>query len=294
MIRKTPCCPPCRRGPSSATPRSALSSAVPPPSKARADARQGSAESLVRNVDGVIFGEHRARSLIDLPASLSARGGDELKKILAAITAKEVNAFYVHLAEGQRDNQRSIDEFAHLVSLNALTDSTIIIHGTAMTRDQLAGAADQGAKLAWSPQSNLRLYGQTTRVGDALDVGLPVALGADWLPSGSTSLLAEMKVVRQELTNQNHPISAKKLTAMVTSTAADIAGLGDKTGTLEVGRPPMSSSSPNVTTTHTSPSAPPTPTTSSSCSSAETSPTDARTGSPLSPRTRQTSGWNQS
>jgi 5-methylthioadenosine/S-adenosylhomocysteine deaminase len=198
---------------------------------------QGSAESLVRNVDGVIFGEHRARSLIDLPASLSARGGDDLTKILAAITAKEVDAFYVHLAEGQRDNQRSIDEFTHLVSLNALTDATVIIHGTAMTRDQLASAADHGAKLVWSPQSNLRLYGQTTRVGDALDTGLPVALGADWLPSGSTSLLAEMKVARQELTNQNHPITAKQLVAMATTTAADIAGLGDKIGTLETGRP---------------------------------------------------------
>jgi cytosine/adenosine deaminase-related metal-dependent hydrolase len=198
---------------------------------------QGSSESLVRNVDGVIFGEHRARNLIDLPSSPTARGGDDLTKILAAITAKEVNAFYVHLAEGQRDNQRSIDEFAHLVSLNALTAATIIIHGTALTRDQLASAADHGAKLIWSPQSNLRLYGQTTRVADALDVKLPVALGADWLPSGSTSLLAEMKVARQELIKQDRRLTAKELVASVTSTAADIAGLGDKIGTLDVGRP---------------------------------------------------------
>ena len=103
---------------------------------------------------------------------------------------------------GQRDNQRSIDEFAHLVSLHALTDATVMIHGTALTREEFASAAEAGAKLVWSPQSNLRLYGQTTRVADALDVGLPVALGADWLPSGSTSLLAEMKVARQELINQ--------------------------------------------------------------------------------------------
>lgn len=197
---------------------------------------QGKTEPLVRNVDGVVFGEHRARSLIDLPASLTDRGGDDLQKILTAITAKEVTAFYVHLAEGQRDNQRSIDEFPHLLDLNALTEATVIIHGTAMTREQLRNAAEQGAKLVWSPQSNLRLYGQTTRVGDALDVGLRVGLGADWLPSGSTSLLAEMKVARQELVNQGHPVAAKDLVAMVTATAADIAGLADKIGTLEVGR----------------------------------------------------------
>ncbi|MEO7350286.1 MAG: amidohydrolase family protein, partial [Marmoricola sp.] len=80
------------------------------------------------------------------------------------------------------------------------------------------------------------LYGETTRAGDALDVGLPIALGADWLPSGSLSLLAEMKVARQELLNQEHPITAKELVAMVTSGAADVAALGDKLGRLEVGR----------------------------------------------------------
>jgi cytosine/adenosine deaminase-related metal-dependent hydrolase len=163
-----------------------------------------------------------------------------------------------------------------------------------MTRDQLASAAAQGAKLVWSPQSNLRLYSQTTQVGDALDVGLPVALGADWLPSGSTSLLAEMKVARQELTNQNHPISAKELVAMVSSTAADIAGLGDKIGTLDVGRPADVLVLAQRDDDLYESSASPTQTTSSSCSSAETSPTAAWTGSPLSPGTRQTFGWNQS
>lgn len=76
-----------------------------------------------------------------------------------------------------------------------------------------------------------------TRAGDALDVGLPVGLGADWLPSGSTSLLAGMKVARQELANQNHLITASELVAMVTTRAAEIAGLADKLGRLEIGRP---------------------------------------------------------
>ena len=56
--------------------------------------------------------------------------------------------------------------------------------------------------MVWSPQSNLRLYGATTLAADALRAGMPVALGADWLPSGSTSLLAELKVARRELARQ--------------------------------------------------------------------------------------------
>ncbi|MEP6697850.1 MAG: hypothetical protein ABJA34_13380 [Pseudonocardiales bacterium] len=40
---------------------------------------------------------------------------------------------------------------------------------------------------------------------------MPVALGADWLPSGSTSLLAEMKVARRELARQDTNLSAADL-----------------------------------------------------------------------------------
>ncbi len=199
--------------------------------------QKGSHESMVRNVDGMIFGEHRARAAIDLPTSLTGRGGPEFARVLDAIANNEVDAHYLHLAEGMRDNERSQKEFDLLADkLKGLTRATVIIHGTALTRDQLAQAADAGARLVWSPQSNLRLYGETTRAGDALDVGLPVALGADWLPSGSMSLLAEMKVARQQLIEQQHPISAEELVTMVTSGAADVAGLGAKLGSLEVGR----------------------------------------------------------
>ncbi len=197
---------------------------------------QGSQESMVRNVDGRVFGEHRARAAIDLPSSPTSRGGPELKRIVEAIGAGEVDAFYVHLAEGMRDNRRSQEEFAHLVSLDALTSATVIIHGTALSRADLGQAADAGASLVWSPQSNLRLYAETTRAADALDVGLPVALGADWLPSGSTSLLAELKVARQELVNQGHPLTSEQLVTMVTSGAAQVAGLAEKLGSIAVGR----------------------------------------------------------
>jgi hypothetical protein len=45
-----------------------------------------------------------------------------------------------------------------------------------------------------------------------------------------------MKVARQELVNQGHPITARELVTMVTTGAADVAALGDKLGRLQVGR----------------------------------------------------------
>jgi 5-methylthioadenosine/S-adenosylhomocysteine deaminase len=193
-------------------------------------------ESLVRNVDKFIFGGHRARAMIDLP-SATGRSKEQLDDILKDIAAGEVDAFYLHLAEGRSDNARSRDEFKTLLALKALTPSTVIIHGTALSRDELGEVRDAGAKLVWSPQSNLRLYGETTSVADALDLGLPVGLGADWLPSGSPNLLAEVKVARRCLLEQGRPVDAKRLVEMVTRDAAAIAGLGDKLGTLAPDRP---------------------------------------------------------
>jgi cytosine/adenosine deaminase-related metal-dependent hydrolase len=189
-------------------------------------------EALVRNVDKWIFGGQVGRSMVDLPSE--SRGKDQLDSILADT---DVKAFYIHVAEGQADNKRSAEELGKLAALGGVVEKTVVIHGTALTKNDLADLKDAGAKLVWSPQSNLRLYGETTRAADALDLELPIGLGADWLPSGSTSLLAELKVARRELARQGATPSAKQLVQMVTRGAAAIAGLGDKLGTLASGRP---------------------------------------------------------
>ena len=72
-------------------------------------------EALVRNVDKWIFGEQRARSMIDLPSG--SRGRPELESILAGIESGKVRAFYIHLAEGRSDNERSREELDTLVEL---------------------------------------------------------------------------------------------------------------------------------------------------------------------------------
>jgi 5-methylthioadenosine/S-adenosylhomocysteine deaminase len=194
-------------------------------------------EPLVRNVDRFIFGSHRARTIIDLPAKVDGFGWETFAAVLKAIDEDRVDAFYVHLAEGQRDDDVSRAEFDKLKGFGGLLPQTIVIHGTALTPAQLGELADVGGKLVWSPQSNLRLYRETTDIKAALDAGVPVCLGADWMPSGSMSLLEEMRVAANEMHNQGVEVTSRMLVGMVTSGAADIAGLGDNLGRLEVGRP---------------------------------------------------------
>jgi 5-methylthioadenosine/S-adenosylhomocysteine deaminase len=193
-------------------------------------------EALVRNVDKWIFGGSVARAMIDLPTE-GSRDMPRLQKILGEIEDGAVKAFYLHLCEGREDNQRSQEEYARFVDLHALTPGTVVIHGTAVTAEQIGELHDGGSKLVWSPQSNLRLYGVTTKAAEALERGMLVGLGADWLPSGSTSLLAELKVARRCLLDQGMEPSSKKLVDMVTRDAARIAGLEDKLGELKAGRP---------------------------------------------------------
>jgi 5-methylthioadenosine/S-adenosylhomocysteine deaminase len=188
-------------------------------------------EALVRNVDLRLFGEDHARSVIDL-----GRATEEQRVHLRQqIDAGEVTAFYLHLAEGTDDRSRA--EFDELVAADLLTAATILIHGTALTAAEWGEAADAGAKLVWSPQSNLRLYGATTQVAAALAAGVRVALGADWLPSGSPSLLDEVQVARRLLTAQGVVVEPRRLVQMITSDAAEIAGVGDHLGRIAAGRP---------------------------------------------------------
>src|SRR5206468_2451421 len=59
---------------------------------------------------------------------------------------------------------------------------------------KLMGA--NGAKMVWSPLSNLLLYGKTADVKAARDNGVTIGLGSDWTFSGSKNLLGELKVAR--------------------------------------------------------------------------------------------------
>ena len=53
--------------------------------------------------------------------------------------------------------------------------------------------ATHGTGLIWSPRSNITLYGDTARVTIASRLGVNIALGTDWMPSGSMNLLRELK-----------------------------------------------------------------------------------------------------
>ena len=163
---------------------------------------------LARNVGGTNFGRDRVDQRV---ANVEDPAFDPIAVGLhAAMTSGALDAWLVHLAEGVRNGDRrpgdvvsSRHELDRIAQLGLLTDATVILHGVGLEPADFAAMRAAtgtpsgdglGAKLVWSPLSNLLLYGNTADVYDAISVGVTVSLGTDWTPSGSNTLLGELKV----------------------------------------------------------------------------------------------------
>jgi hypothetical protein len=77
------------------------------------------------------------------------------------------------------------------------------VHGVGIDKNgytRMAKAKDvrhpYGMGLIWSPFSNLLLYGETADIKTAKKAGVTMALGSDWTPTGTKSVLEELKIAR--------------------------------------------------------------------------------------------------
>jgi cytosine/adenosine deaminase-related metal-dependent hydrolase len=156
----------------------------------------------------------------------------EIAKFRNKITSGK--PFFFHLAEGRDDRARA--QFT-LLDDNGLIGANLIgIHCAGLKREDFQKHAAIGAKVVWSPLSNLLLYGKTLDVKALAESGVAFSLGSDWTPSGSRNVLQELKVAHLTAEASGAHISAQSLAESVTKVAARSAGWGDKLGTLEPGK----------------------------------------------------------
>ena len=142
--------------------------------------------------------------------------------------------YIAHLSEGV--DAASLAEFERFYESGQLGDKTSIIHCTSCTGTEFSALRAKQASLIWSPQSNVELYGATTDVPSAINMGINVALGPDWTPSGTMNQLAEMKCAqRLSDTYYDGRINNKDIFRMVTDRAAKSIGVEDLVGRLQVG-----------------------------------------------------------
>lgn len=193
---------------------------------------------LVRNLDwasgfyGNTVGQERLGNV------LGVRPGD--LKLSAAVIEQyrhgALDLIAVHLAEGQRTDTASQGEFARLTELKLLSAKTAVIHGVALTEQDFGKLHRAGASFVWSPRSNFELYGQTADIAAAVRQNVTMALAPDWLPTGSTNMLAEITYAKAVSDRDfGKLLSAQKLFEMATILPARIAKIDDKVGSLAPG-----------------------------------------------------------
>ncbi len=103
--------------------------------------------------------------------------------------------FVYHCSEGIHTAVGSQFDSARLAGV--LGRTFIGVHCCGVTAQQWAKwPRNVSGAVAWSPFSNLWLYGVMTAIPAARQQGVKVCLGSDWGPSGTKNLLGELKVAR--------------------------------------------------------------------------------------------------
>jgi hypothetical protein len=138
-----------------------------------------------------------------------------------------------HVAEGVGGSVRG--EIDHMIDVGMTGPGQIYVHATDATTEQLAQLSDEGTAIAWSPRSNLDLYGATTAADVAHRMGVDVVLGPDWTWSGSMNPVREMACAHDYLRTRNSAIDDVTLWSWTTGSAARVLGLDAVLGSLEVG-----------------------------------------------------------
>ncbi|HSQ62735.1 MAG TPA: amidohydrolase family protein [Polyangiaceae bacterium] len=153
-------------------------------------------------------------------------------------TVLQSEAYLPHIAEGV--NAAAHNEYLCTSDANGQFDlmepPTAIIHGIAALPSDVAPLRSDGAHLVWSPRSNVDLYGNTASITMFDALGVPIALGTDWVASGSMNLLRELKCA--DSLNQQYfarHFTDADLWRMVTYNAAWAAGAADVVGALKPG-----------------------------------------------------------
>lgn len=147
--------------------------------------------------------------------------------------------FEPHVSEGIDAEARN--EFLclsndSLPSGHDVIDDAALVHAIAMTPEDADLLATRSGSIVWSPRTNISLYGMTAPVTVFKNVGVNIALGTDWLPSGSMHLLRELQCAK-DLSNTylGAEFSDYDLVGMVTWNAAFAARMDDVIGHLQAG-----------------------------------------------------------
>ena len=213
----------------------------------------GGAAGLLRNLDKSTLQEGVTQTAVkfDTFPLGDSSGTRELTNCnygtqTTAASLATVDAYEPHTSEGVDayarneflcESSDTYDTMTPGVSQTLTTSKTAMIHAIGLTPDDYALMAATGTSLIWSPRSNITLYGDTARVTTASRLGVRIALGTDWMATGSSNMLRELQCADSfNTTYLGKFFTDQQLWQMTTSNAAGVTATDDVIGSIAMGK----------------------------------------------------------
>lgn len=207
----------------------------------------GSTSGLLRNLDRAADEEGLGQKAVDFETfPLGDTNGTQLAsgcgypKIITEQSIAVDDAFLPHVAEGI--DGFAENEFACMSSSmnggqDLLQPQSAFIHSIGLSATDYAAMGQDGTALIWSPRSNITLYGDTAIITEAARLGVLIALGTDWIATGSMNLLRELRCA-DDLNKHYYGnfFTDDDLWRMVTVNAAAATATDDVIGVLAPGK----------------------------------------------------------
>ena len=169
------------------------------------------------------------KGLLDEVARLSREHG-----VLVHTHASE-NRDEVGLVK-QQTGQGNIE---YLASAGLAAPNVVLAHCVHVDDSEIALLRETGARVAHCPSSNLKLGSGIARVWEMLERGVSVSLGADGAPCNNRlDMFTEMRLAAllQKASHSPRAMPALTVLRLATIEGARAIGLGDETGSIEIGK----------------------------------------------------------
>jgi cytosine/adenosine deaminase-related metal-dependent hydrolase len=148
----------------------------------------------------------------------------------------QLDSYLPHISEGIDVEARNEFVCTSAPPTDLIEQQTAIIHGVALNPVDADIVRSNMSKVVWSPRSNVDLYGNTANVTMFDLVGVNIALGTDWVPSGSMNMLRELACADSlNTTYYDKHFTDADLWRMATANAAFAIGADRVVGMLKKG-----------------------------------------------------------
>lgn len=153
--------------------------------------------------------------------------------------------FQIHAAETKAElteiqNMHQSTPIQYLDGMGILDEHTLLVHAIYLNDSDMECVRSRGAKISVTTESEMKLASGVARLPELIKQGIPVGLGTDGCASNNDlDLFQEMGMtarLQKVQTGDPTVMDARTVLAMATIKGAEALGLGDRIGSIEVGK----------------------------------------------------------